>query len=595
MSHRLPALIAWFVLTGVASDVSAQSIALSTDVARGPGSGGHVHGTVTDQVGRTLDGVSILALGSTLIAVKSDPAGRFSLLLPPGTYVLRAMRDGYVSLLRESISVSHDVPVKKNITLVRFEDGAQPGVEDAEAATIDAGADGHSHSERAWRLRQLPRTILRETASVSGIRQDIDRPATTASFFSASRLVGQVNLLTTSALSGTTGRPDGWPHGAAYVSVGAPVGSHGDWSIRGSIASGAIRAWTFRGDYSARDARTHRVRVGFFHSGLEPHSSDTAPQTAGMATSRSVGRLDASDRWRVSSRLQLDLGARFDRYDYLADAGALSPRASARVLVLPRTFVLVSAAYGVTAPGRDLLLPLSSSGVWLPPARTFSALAPRSPLRAEHVRHYDIAVEHELGADRARSIGLRRFTQSTVNQLSMLFGLDEASQVGHYYVASSGDVDLDGWAMALRGRIAGPVSGRIEYTTAAAAWAGSPDRKLAYRNPSAARTGRERLHDLASAVDVSIPETSTNVTLAYRINSAFSVRSRTDAAPVNGGRFMFEVRQALPYQPLEGGSLSLVFAIRTLQHEDEGGGSFYDELLTVGPPTRIAGGLQVWF
>jgi hypothetical protein len=56
-----------------------------------------------------------------------------------------------------------------------------------------------------------------------------------------------------------------------------------------------------------------------------------------------------------------------------------------------------------------------------------------------------------------------------------------------------------------------------------------------------------------------------------------------------------QIRQALPYQPTRGGRLELIFSIRNLFRDLRGEASFYDELLTVKPPLRVMGGIQVRF
>ena len=60
---------------------------------------GRVHGRVRDDAGRAITGVSVLAVGGTALPVmaRSDESGQFVLALPPGEYILRATRDGYVS------------------------------------------------------------------------------------------------------------------------------------------------------------------------------------------------------------------------------------------------------------------------------------------------------------------------------------------------------------------------------------------------------------------------------------------------------------------------------------------------------------------
>jgi hypothetical protein len=51
----------------------------------------------------------------------------------------------------------------------------------------------------------------------------------------------------------------------------------------------------------------------------------------------------------------------------------------------------------------------------------------------------------------------------------------------------------------------------------------------------------------------------------------------------------------LPYRPTHASTLELVFAARSLSRDFREPGSIYDELLTVAPPLRILGGLQVRF
>ena len=99
---------------------------------------------------------------------------------------------------------------------------------------------------------------------------------------------------------------------------------------------------------------------------------------------------------------------------------------------------------------------------------------------------------------------------------------------------------------------------------------------------------------MQTSVDIDVPRTSTAVLFDYRM----SVTDRTDDtrrfAPLGGGRFNLELRQRLPFQPLENGVLNLLFTLRTLLHDDPNG-SMYDELLTLRPPTRFTGGLQIRF
>ena len=56
-----------------------------------------------------------------------------------------------------------------------------------------------------------------------------------------------------------------------------------------------------------------------------------------------------------------------------------------------------------------------------------------------------------------------------------------------------------------------------------------------------------------------------------------------------------EVRQALPVRLPRSSRTELVIVLRNLSREAGERGSLYDELLTVSPPMRVMGGVQVRF
>jgi hypothetical protein len=192
-------------------------------------------------------------------------------------------------------------------------------------------------------------------------------------------------------------------------------------------------------------------------------------------------------------------------------------------------------------------------------------------------------------------LSFRRFHQSSTNQVATLFGLDEASDVGHYYVVTPGSLELDGWGVGLSSRIARRLEASVNYSLGYADW-DRADRVGAVRRaaPSVIRTGREQLHDLAASLNADIPESNTHVTMSYRLNNAFSA-SDGGPLPVSSGRFEIELHQGLPYQPVRGSHLEFLFSIRNLMRDLNARGSLYDELLTVSPPLRVLGGVQVKF
>ena len=612
--HTTPFVAVAVLLFAAGDDAAAQTlIRTSTEIARAvPVRAGRVEGIVRDQSGGAVAGVSVVAMGETISAARSDIRGRFSLLLEPGEYVLRATRDGYVSTYREAILVRSSARVEREITIVRqaAPDVLQAGVAGAVPQLPEARTGTHSHSEAAWRLRHLPRSILRDgTANLfdddgempgrmngSFFNRAIATSARVATaLFGDSEFTGQVNFLASSALGGPSGWvPGTWPRSIAYFSIGSDAGLHGDWQMRGSIGSGERSSWALVGQYQSPRDGDHVWRAGVSYSaqGYAPHRTDRL--TAATPASRSVAGVYGYDSWSVGSA-QLDYGFRLERYDYLAAPQLVSPRLSGRVQLAGGFFVSGSVSQHMTAPGADEFLPPVAPGPWVPPERTFSSLRQR-PFEAERVRHIDAGIGRAFGPVEAPArVLLRRIEQSSVNQIATLYGLDAASGFGHYYVDTPGDVRLQGWAVQLEAPVSKRVTASVEYGMADAVWDRRPYawtlRRVA---PSVLRRQRERLHDLSAVVDASIPKTATRISLAYRVNSAFSSDER-GRLPVADGRFDFQVRQALPYQPLGAARLEVLISARTLSRERVVGGGFYDELLTVAPPLRLVGGVQVRF
>lgn len=585
----------------VGEEVAAQSAArASLIVARADAAAaGRIQGIVRDDRGRAVHDVSIVAVGATFASARSDAFGRFSLPLSPGDYVVRATRDGYVSTYREAVRMHSSMLVEREITLIRQLPDATP------VALI--GPDDHAHSEAAWRLRHLPRTVLRD-ATASPLEPVVEHKPrlsllegsarAAASFITDTDFSGQLNFVTTSASSSLTRwLPSGGPRGIAYVSVGAPLGSHGAWRIRGTMAAGDLSSWAVLGEYRTSDERPHAATLGLSYSTQGYVSRSGAAQSLTLPAARSVGGIYGFDTWRVTPRLSLDYGLRLDRYDYTTPHNLFSPRAGFRARVLPRTHVRGMMTRRMLAPGADEFLPPPSAGLWLPPERTFSPLVPGAPFRVEQLFHRELALEHEFGAPgTARVVSIRHFRQDSINQVATLFKSAMSREVGHYNVATPGRVVADGWILRLSGHLVGRLHGSLEYSETWSAWThASGQRLLSLRAPSVIRALHERIHDVTAGLDAYIPESSTQITFAYRFNTAYS-RVRwlgREAAP--GQRFHLQIHQALPYQPIRDGRLEAVFAIRTLFRDAGDVRPFYDELLTVAPPLRLMGGVQVKF
>jgi hypothetical protein len=617
MRRHLPVLVALLSPFLAAPDVSAQTAPDPPVATRAAAAVGRIDGLVTDTAGEALERVSILALGTALAAVRTDGHGRFSLSLPPGQYILRATRDGYISTYREAVRVHSDVALKRVITLVRAateattQPGAVAGAGDSPDAVSETPSD-HGHSATAWRLRHLPRSVLRETAMTGGGIDGAEFPTESDSapvawlvlnsaraastFFADTDFNGQVNFLATSAVS-MSGLPETaeWARGVAYIVLGAPVGAHGDWSVRAAMAPGEHPSWAFQGEYQARREQSHAFRAGVSYStqAEETQMAERLP-VAAPASTRRVAGVYGFDRWTVTPGVVLDYGVKVDRYDYLASPALVSGRLGLTAEIAPGMAVTVGAAPRMVAPGAHQFMPPGAHGVWLPPQRTFDGLG-GAPLEPEQVEYYELGIQAELPGSLITTI--RGFTEQTDNQIATLFGFDTESAVGHYYVTSPGSVSVSGLAVEVSGEIFDSIRGRLTYTRTEADWTATRGASgLSPLEVSLLRRGIERGHDLTTALEATVPGTATQVSLAYRLSSVYSGwRSDSVAESRTGGRYKVEVRQALPYKPLRDGELNLLVAARTLLHDVGVGGAFYDELLTMAPPMQVTCGLQMRF
>ncbi len=623
MHTPVPTLVAVLILSGSVIPASAQSVrpqpAPVPVFVRASTAGGNIHGVVRDEAGQLVGGVSVIAMGTTMAAAESDRLGHFLLALPPGEYILRASRDGYLSTFREPVRISPSALLERNITLVRL--WGVPLASET-AAVIDQTAGGaapgdHSHEDLAWRLRHLRRAVLRDegparsgdpasgdpaeldaTAEVPGLfdraLQGLARRAT--AFFRDTDFTGQVNWMTTGAVDLRSGHRETSLTGSmAYLAVGAPVGTHGSWLVRGALSPGEPSSWVLLGEYEADPDERHAFRAGVSYGALRPGRDDAAAATLSIADARTAGAVFGFDRWRVGPGLEVSYGLRVDAYDYLAGTPLVSPHVGARIALPHRTSIVVNGFQLAVAPGAAEFRPPDTPGLWMPPDRTFSPLRQGSPLRAERVGHVDVGIEHTFGQpETARTVSVRRFRQSTDGQFASLFGLGQSGSA-HYFTAAVGDVDLDAWSVGVRGRLVPHVRGLVDYAAGRVSWRRpepiGPVKEFA---PSVVRSEGEHLRDLAADLQAEIPRTATRVSMAYRLSSGFSQPGES-GGPSFGGRFKIEVRQELPVQPIRGGTIDVLVGIRNLYLDLDGSASLYDELLTVSPPVWFVGGIQVRF
>ncbi|HUF48687.1 MAG TPA: TonB-dependent receptor, partial [Vicinamibacterales bacterium] len=462
--------------------------------------------------------------------------------------------------------------------------------------------------------RQMRRVVLRDEAP-AGVPWDVallpeptldarsvfDRAVhssmrAASAFFGKTDFDGQINWMTTGLLDVTGERPWSMMTGnVAYLAIGAPIAGHGSWMVRGAWSAGEPSSWVMLGEFTSSGDERHAIRAGVSYGALRPRGTDRVSQGLSVGEARTAGAVYLLDRWTVRPGLDVSYGLRVDAYDYLARSPVLSPRLGARVAVIGRTAVTLDGLQHAVAPGTAEFQPPAAAGLWLPPDRSFASIRSGGAIRAERVRELAVGVEHAFGAAGAeRTVAFRRFRQTSHDQLVTLFGPGTAG-ASHYLTGALGDVEVTGWSARLTGALSPHVRGDITYAAGRVGWESATrmSRRIQALAPSMVRGPRETLHDLSASVHAEIPATSTHVAMAYRVSSGFSATGA--AGPVARARFAVEVRQPLPYQPLRGGSFDVLVGVRNLYRDLDDPGSFYDELLTVSPPLRFVGGIQVRF
>jgi len=620
---------------------SAQTEPASTPVVRTSQTAGAIIGTVKDDHGQAIASAVVSAVGATTAIVVTDKSGHFEFgSLLPGEYLLRAHLAGYVAPRGLSVRVNASGQATSTITLSRATSSAPilaagvgtlpstgtdapsaavAGPDEADASTVPP-AD--NHSETAWRIRHARRSVLKEvTIPVELLTDDDDHgsgsgfvPAqvvgkavgssahVATSLFSDSSLSGQVNLLTTGSFDSPQDlfSTDMLSRNVAYVRVGAPVGTDGNWTARGAVNQADISSWIVAGSYTSRSQSAgHHYDIGLSYSTQRYDGGNLLTLRDVSENTRNVGRVYAYDTLKFTPMLAVTYGAAYGRYDYLKDRSLVSPRMEVTLTPVDQWRITSSVSRRALAPGAEEFLPPGDTGIWLPPQRTFSSLNPRGGFYAEETTEAEASVERDFGAS---TVSARAFKQHIDNQLVTVFGAEipgqPAAKVGHYEVGNLGDADATGCAFALRTVIASRFRGSVEYTTSSAEI--MPSRHLGYLllvAPSMVRPMQERLHDVATSLETEVPETATRVLVLYRLGNGFARPAGTPEAAFPGldSRFDVQVRQSLPFMNFSNAKWEMLLAVRNFFRESGSEQSVLDERVSVRPPKRVVGGVTLRF
>jgi hypothetical protein len=578
---------------------------------------------VLDDRGAPLSGAVVSALGAATAFAVSDAQGEFTFRnLPAGPYLIRAHLQGYVPARARIVQVNASSRTLAAIALTRRGDvDAPPDVLAAGVGATGVDEPGpeattgttHDHGEVAWRLRHLKRSVLKEITpemlgtgddssifdgSIATFTRAVGTPARYAtSLFTELPVTGQFNLLTRTSFDRPQDmfQPETWiPGGIAFMSLQAPAGS-GDWRVRGAVTQGDLSSWIVEGAYVRHATAVHRYEAGFSY-GMQRYLGGNADALLAVSDGgRNVGAMYAYDDWTINPRVSVAYGAKYARYDYLAQQALLSPRASLTIVPLEDDPVKIRTTVSrrQIAPGAEEFIP-PVAGLWLPPERTFSPLA-RNGFAPETISHIEIAAERETLAGVA--IGGRVFRQAVSDQLVTLFGISPSRAgsrtIGHYYVASGGDVDVSGWGISVSRAMSEGVRASVDYTRVDSSWVRtSPDRMALSAVAASVLREDERIHDLTTSVESVVPVTATRVFVLYKLNTGFA-----DAAPGRrpATRFDVQLNQSLPFLNFSHAQWEMLVAVRNMFREELLDASVYDELLVVRPPKRVVGGVTVRF
>ena len=585
---------------------------------------GQIVGQVHDEGGNPIEGVVVSALGSANAFAVSDKLGQFSLRqLPPGPYLVRAHREGFLTVRGTIVEVRPSSRTPSSLTMHREGAASAPRVTEAGVGTTAVAAapgpedetEERSETGLAWRLRHMKRSILRDTDTMAVLPPEdfsftdpfeflgraVEQSARAAgALFADISLDGQVDLLTTGAFDSPTELLQmDRTRSVAFFSVGSNVGDHGAWAVRAAMNQGDLDSWILAGSYAARAGVPHRYEAGMSYSLQRYQGGNTAALAALPDTARNVGAVFAYDEWALSPRLTVGYGANFAYYDYLVEPSLLSPRLTASYRVTPVWRVRGLAARQLSAPGAQEFLPPTRAS-WLPPQRTFSSLS-RESFQTQALQHYEVGVDRLLyGA----TIGVRAFRQQVDDQMVTLFGLRQpdgpAEALGHYYVGTVGDANIDGVGLSVSHALTANVRGSVEYSFATAQWTDGPPRadaiQLARFTPAVLPTSeREHIHDLMTSIETEVPQTATRVVLFYRVNNAFVKAEGAEEVRGLDGRFELQVNQSLPFMNFMRSQWEMLVAVRNMFNETLPGASIYNEILVVRPPKRLVGGLTVRF
>jgi TonB dependent receptor/Carboxypeptidase regulatory-like domain len=540
---------------------------------------GGLLGYVEDDHGSPLAGAIVSVFGRGVggagLVTLSDSAGRFFVpSLPAGPYTLRALRDGHTPAPARRIFIlpNQDATFTINLTPVTETSTRESEVKGARDDTA-------ALRELQWLIRHKRRSALEDHADgppaseASANKETPPGQGLLASLLPD--LAGTVQLVTSSMGQDVADETE--PSSWSVVRLNGRIADSGHWSLNGLVAEHESATWRVAGDFVFEPGGGHQVQLatGYGTRALRP----LAVGRDQVRLDRGVGAVSFQDRWQATEHVATTLGGRYSYSGFLEQSNHFDPTLGFEYRRDEKTRVRGSVRAQTLVPGGDVL---TVSTVSSAPAVAFAVLD--SGLRPEHVRHYELGVDQQLGG--GLSVEAHTFYEAVHDQLVNQFDTTHAPHSLH--VSNGAWLASRGMGVRVSRRFGDVVHGSMTYTYGHG-WRhdlGATTALFAFRDGD--------FHDLAARVETIIEGTDTRVVAFCRLNRLSGDLEHT-ASAVTNTRFDVQLSQGLPFLgALTRADWDVLVAVRNLFYEASEGGTL-DEMAVAHPPTRVLGGISVRF
>ncbi len=568
--------------------------AATTSFADARDKGGSVQGWVEDSQGLPVSGALVSIFGQGLrdggLVAFTDATGHVMLpSLPAGSYVLRAIARGRQRAAARQITV---LPDQRTFFSLSLGAGSATAVSVDEASLAQATATAAAPSdppldEAAREWRWLVRHKRRSTLESADARADLagSSDVLPVPTLELGALAGSIEFLAHASPDGLAGQAplEADLAGLGVVRLEGRLADSGSWSVGGVMAESQTRGWRLAGEFVLEPLPGHRLEAGSGYGRLALRPTSGAPELEPDQWRGQFGALFVQDTVTVGERGQLGLGARWNYYGYLSEAHHLDPSASFEWRTGQKTHLRAGVATRTLAPGGDLL---TLSTLAAAPALAYALFDPS--LQPERVTRYEVALATRAGGAQVTATAFREGVQ---DQLLNIFG--PAASGRSLRILNGRGVVVSGAALALEGRLARSVVGRVTYSGGVARRTAGPlaseDAPLDELDP----LGRDgQFHEVVAQVETWFDRSDTRLLAYYRI-------SRLDPdGPVAAQaqtRFNIQLTQGLPFiGTWTRADWDLLLGLKNLYYEETEGATL-DEWAVLRPPKRVVGGISVKF